>query len=91
MCPFTTHREEYFTLHLDLLFCVEAGQPNGDEFGCEVFTLLNVLTHGFNTKIFLAYTPVAMGCGRILDLEPHRHLLSTCTTCYYNMPICCAF
>ena len=36
MCPFATHREENFTLHLALSLCVEAGQPDGDEFGCGV-------------------------------------------------------
>ena len=39
-----------------------------------LFVLLNILTRGFYTIIFIAYTLVAMGSRRIRDLERCRHL-----------------
>ena len=54
---------------------MEARQPDGAEFDRGVVRALeNILTGGFYTMIFIAYTPVAMGSGRIWDLEPRRHL-----------------
>ena len=53
---------------------VEARQPDGDEFDRGVVGALEYSDARILYNDFIAYTPIAMGSGRIRDLEPRRHL-----------------
>ena len=57
-----------------LSFSMEARQPDGDEFDRGVVDALEYSDTRILYNDFIAYTPVAIGSGRIRDLEPRRHL-----------------